>query len=101
MAQLKPGGRMKSTVCNTEVIVVKAPDTDVELCCGGSPMGEPGADASGTPADGASDGSQLGKRYVNEDESLELLVTKAGDGSLGVGDTLLTLKEAKALPASD
>ena len=64
-------------------------------------MGEPGTEAAGAPAAGAADGTQLGKRYVNEDESLELLATKAGDGSLGIGDTLLTLKEAKALPASD
>ena len=32
----------------------------------------------------------LGKRYVNVDETLEILCTKAGDGSLGVGGELLS-----------
>ena len=31
----------------------------------------------------------------------ELLVTKAGQGTLTVGETPLSLKEAKPLPASD
>ena len=35
------------------------------------------------------------------DETLEILCTKAGEGSLGIGATLLSLKEAKPLPASD
>ncbi|NNE74513.1 MAG: hypothetical protein HKN26_12675 [Acidimicrobiales bacterium] len=92
---------MQSTVCSTEVIVVKAPADDVELTCGGAPMAEPGAEPSGSPAEGAAEGSLLGKRYVNADESLEVLVTKPGDGSLGMGGDLLALKEATQLPASD
>ena len=43
----------------------------------------------------------MGKRYVNPEETLELLCTKPGTGSLGVGDTLLEIKESKPLPASD
>jgi len=101
VATLKPGGRMQSTVCSTEVIVVKAPADDVELTCGGAAMAEPGGEPSGSPAEGAAEGSLLGKRYVNADESLEVLVTKPGDGSLGLGADLLSLKEATQLPASD
>lgn len=102
MPELKPGGRLQSTVCTTEVIVVKAPGGDVDVTCGGAPMAEAGsAEVSGAPAADAAEGTLLGKRYVNDDESLELLCTKPGDGSLGVGDTLLSLKEAKPLPASD
>lgn len=103
MPELKAGSRLKSTVCNTEVIVVKAPAGDVEVTCGGAPMALAGEEAAdkGTPAADAAGGSALGKRYVNEDETLELLCTKPGDGSLGVGATLLKLKEAKPLPASD
>ena len=41
-----------------------------------------------------------GQRYVDE-TGAEVLVTKAGAGSLSVGTTALTLKEAKPLPASD
>ncbi len=63
------------------------------------PSAEPAEGVSASPD--ASKGTALGKRYVNEAGDLELLCTKPGDGSLGVGDELLTLKEAKALPSSD
>jgi hypothetical protein len=43
----------------------------------------------------------MGKRYVSESGDLELLCTKPGDGSLGLGDTLLNTKDAKPLPSSD
>jgi hypothetical protein len=42
----------------------------------------------------------MGKRYVDAD-SAEVLVTKAGKGSLSVGMTRMEIKEAKPLPASD
>jgi hypothetical protein len=94
---------MRSAVCATEVMVVAAPAEDVEVTCGGVPMiamaDEPPAGASLSPE--ASTGSALGKRYVNEAGDLELLCTKPGEGSLGVGGTLLSLKEAKPLPSSD
>jgi len=43
----------------------------------------------------------MGKRYVDEGETVELLCTKAGDGVPAMGGALLELKGAKALPASD
>lgn len=99
--ELKPGSRLKSTVCDTEVIVVKAPGGDVDLRCGGAPMADPAADVErGEPA-GTGEGTQLGKRYVDADETIEVLCTKAGARSITVGDTVLGLKEAKPLPASD
>ena len=99
--ELKPGTRLASTVCATEAIVVKTPGGDIDLTCGGAAMGEPGGDKSGSPADGMAEGTLMGKRYVNEDASLEVLCTKPGEGSIGVGDTILSLMEAKPLPASD
>ena len=42
----------------------------------------------------------MGKRYVDEGGG-EVLVTKAGAGTLSIGDTPLNLKETKPLPASD
>ena len=42
----------------------------------------------------------MGKRYV-DDSGAEVLVTKAGKGTLSVGSTPLSTKEAKPLPASD
>jgi len=94
---------MRSAVCATEVMVVAAPADDVEVKCGGAPMigigDEPPAGGSASPD--AAAGTALGKRYVSEAGNLELLCTKPGEGSLGVGDALLSLKEAKPLPSSD
>ena len=38
---------------------------------------------------------------VSEDAGIELLVTKAGEGSLAIGDSALPRKDAKPLPSSD
>ena len=54
-----------------------------------------------SPVDGAMNGTQMGKRYVDADDTIELLCTKPGEGSLGLADALLTIKESKPLPASD
>tara|TARA_X000001036_G_C20686262_1_gene807721 strand:- start:3823 stop:4131 length:309 start_codon:yes stop_codon:yes gene_type:complete len=101
--EIKAGSRLKSAVCNTEVIAVKAPGTDMDIRCGGVPMIDPSetAVAGQTPDAAAADGTQMGKRYVDEDETVELLCTKPGDGSLGIGNALLAIKESKPLPASD
>jgi hypothetical protein len=102
MPELKAGARLKSAVCTTEVIVVKTPSGNVDVTCGGVPMvGATETVERVAPKPEAAGGTALGKRYVNADESLEILCTKAGEGSLGIGDTLLSLKEAKPLPASD
>jgi hypothetical protein len=42
----------------------------------------------------------MGKRYV-DDAGAEVLVTKAGTGTLSIGTVPLVIKEAKPLPASD
>ena len=99
---IKNGTRLRSQVCDTQVIVVKAAESLDDLRCGGQPMlpldAEMPADAALDPA--FADGNAMGKRYVDEG-SAEVLVTKAGAGSLTVGTTALSLKEAKPLPASD
>ena len=100
---LRPGARLFSAVCATEMIAVKAPGGDVELTIGGA---EPVASAAERPADGAvaeghDGGTQMGKRYVDADDTIELLCTKPGDGAPALGGELLVLKEAKVLPASD
>ena len=46
-------------------------------------------------------GTQLGKRYADDELGLELLCSKAGEGSLSVGEAVLDVKGAKPLPASD
>lgn len=98
---LKPGTRYRSQVCTTEVIVIRP--ADVVLKCGGHPMIELGSDpAPGLRLDpDAAGGSLVGKRYTDDSGALEVLVTKAGDGSLADGDGPLVVKEAKPLPSSD
>ena len=98
MVELKPGARFQSTVCSTEVIVVKGAG-EVDLTCGGAPMVASGsAEISGSPSDDAAGGTQLGKRYGNADETIELLATKAGDGSLAADGGALEIAQAKTLP---
>ncbi len=100
---LKPGARLRSQVCDTEIIVVSPPTGDVDLTCGGAPVVPIGEEVeSATPAAGLDGGNQLGKRYTAEDApGLEVLVTKAGAGTLAIGTAPLVLKDAKPLPASD
>ena len=43
----------------------------------------------------------IGKRYVNADESVELLCTKGGQGALVLDGTAMEVKQAKQLPSSD
>ncbi|ADP83543.1 hypothetical protein [Pseudofrankia inefficax] len=101
---LKAGTRLASQVCETQVIVVRPGDGAVELGCGGAPMiGHHETPAAGLAADPALQaGSPLGKRFVLDgDTSLELLVTRAGKGSLTAGGVALVEKETARLPSSD
>lgn len=100
---LKPGTRLFSAVCTTEMIAVKAPAGEVDLTIGGAAPVSSVADrdSSGRVADGHGGGVSMGKRYVDDADSVELLCTKAGDGVPALDGVLLVLKEAKALPASD
>lgn len=99
---LKPGARLHSQVDETEVIVVRPPAGEVVVTCGGHPMidsadqPEPGLSASSGSA-----GTLMGKRYTTAEGAIELLVTKPGKGDLAIDGTVLTVKEAKPLPASD
>lgn len=101
--ELKAGARLRSTVCETQVIVVRAPsDAGVELWCGGSPMvGLDDSAAAGNPDPAHQKGTVLGKRYVDESSGLEVLCTKGGEGSLSNKGEELALQQAKPLPASD
>ena len=102
-AGIKPGARYHSSVCDVEVIVIKAPSADLDLRCGGRemlPMGtQPAEELKAEP--GYDGGTQIGKRYTDESGELELLCTKGGASSLSLGDTLLKIKDAKPLPSSD
>lgn len=97
--ELRPGMRLHSTVCDTEVVVVKAPSAEVELCCGGYPMAGPEDSHDGEIT--VSGGTVLGKRYEHEPTGLELLCTKAGAGALTAAGDVLQVKAPKPLPSSD
>jgi hypothetical protein len=102
---LTPGKKLASTVCATEVIIVRPPSGEVAVECGGAPMvpadEAPDEGGRGAVDAGFAEGTLLGKRYVHEATGLELLCTKPGDGTLAVDGTALPLKEAKPLPSSD
>ena len=101
MAELRPGARFQSTVCATEVIVVKGTGP-AELSCGGAAMVPAGsAERSGAPSDDACGGTLLGKRYGDRDETVEVLCTKAGEGSMALSGMPLEVIVTKPLPASD
>ena len=99
---IKNGTRLQSQVCDTQVIVVRSADSLDDLRAGGAPMVPIDAEKSSdlTLDDSLAEGNLMGKRYVDEGGA-EVLVTKAGAGTLSVGTTALSLKEAKPLPASD
>ena len=96
---MKPGTKLKSAVCDTEVMVIRGSDAVVE--CGGKPMAEekPADLADVDPA--FAEGTKIGKRYVDEAGTVELLCTKAGKGSLSIEGVALNTKDAKPLPSSD
>jgi len=102
MTQLKPGLKLKSAVCDAEIMVIKAGASDTLTCGGVAMLGAGDAPPSSVAADsGHLDGCQVGKRYVNDDQSLEVLCVKAGEGSLAANGGLLQTKESKKLPSSD
>ncbi|HEY1841018.1 MAG TPA: hypothetical protein VGG53_12520 [Mycobacterium sp.] len=100
MTDLKPGNRLRSTVGDTEIIVIRAPAAPVELSCGGQPMTTNLA-ATVAGASTTENDTVLGKRYVDTNTGLELLCTKAGPGVLSADGRQLTIKAPHALPASD
>ena len=99
---LKPGTRLLSAVCATEMIAVRAPGGEVDVTIGGAPPVLGAAERGDGPvAEGFGGGTAMGKRYVDADETIELLCTKPGDGVPALDGTPLVLKDAKPLPASD
>lgn len=100
---LTPGQKLRSAVCDAQVVVVRASADEVDLGCGGAPMLDAAAEASaGAELDPSlGDGPLIGKRYADEEAGLELLCTKGGTGALTVAGRAIELKGAKPLPASD
>ncbi|NMG32428.1 hypothetical protein GO615_26360 [Aromatoleum evansii] len=98
---MKAGTRLKSAACDTEVMVIRTRPEPVLLCCGGIEMIAMDGQKAGEPDAAFANGTLVGKRYVDEGDTTELLCTKGGKGSLAIDGTPLAVKEAKALPSSD
>ena len=97
---MKPGTKLKSAVCDTEVMVIRG-GADVVVECGGAPMAAE-APAERRPINPAfAQGTRIGKRYVDAGGKIELLCVKAGQGSLSVAGIALQTKDAEPLPSSD
>jgi hypothetical protein len=101
---LKLGSRLKSQVGPTEIIVTRPGSGAVKLACGGHPMIDikaQGADDV-APEPGLDGETLIGKRYTSPaDEAFEVIVTRAGAGTLADGRVPLAMRESKKLPASD
>lgn len=97
---MKPGTKLKSTVCDTEVMVIRG-SGDIAVECGGKPMAEEKPAEPGEVDPDFAEGTNMGKRYVDEAGTVELLCVKPGKGSLSINGEPLQLKDAKPLPSSD
>ena len=96
---MKPGMKLKSAVCDTEVMVIRCGRGTIE--CGGAPMAAERPAVRGQIDSAFSGGTVMGKRYVDDAGAFELLCFKPGQGSLSLDRKPLTVKAAKPLPASD
>ena len=96
---MKPGTRLRSAVCDTEVMVVRCGEGTIE--CGGAAMVETKPATPGAIDPAHANGTLIGKRYVDAAGTFELLCVKPGAGSTAVDGVALVIKEAKPLPASD
>lgn len=100
--KFRAGQQLVSAIDSTAVIVIKAPAAECTVTCGGVAMvtaGEPVTAAEPDPAQLG--GTQIGKRYVDEADTIQLLCTKAGQGTLALDGNPLQIQAAKPLPASD
>jgi hypothetical protein len=101
---LKVGQTLKSMVDTTTLIVMRTAPEDVDVLCGGEPMGGSASANSANVAapDSRRDaGCRLGKRYIHHRSGLELLCVKAGQSLVTVDGEHLQMLESKQLPSSD
>lgn len=101
MVQIKAGTKLFSAVCDTQIMVLRVPTDDLDVSCGGLPMQTEEAAEKSSMTEEAGEGSLVGKRYVDEAETLEFLCTRGGEGNVSVNGVALEVKQAKRLPSSD
>jgi hypothetical protein len=100
--KFRAGQQLVSAVDSTAVIVIKAPAAECTVTCGGVAMATAGEPVTHAEPDLAlMGGTQIGKRYVDDADTIQLLCTKAGQGTLALDGNPLQILAAKPLPASD
>jgi hypothetical protein len=102
--ELKPGMRLRSAACETEVVVIRSPKGDLDLTCCGVPLvGKDDTSDDDTSVGSPVPGEEvlIGKRYSDESADLEVLCTKPGSGPLACDGRPLTINAPKPLPSSD
>ena len=100
--KFRAGQQLVSAVDSTAVIVIRAPDGECTLTCGGVAMAAAGeAVAAAEPDQSLMGGTQIGKRYADDAGTIQVLCTKAGQGTLALDGEPLAIQAAKPLPASD
>lgn len=101
--QYKVGAKLKSAVCDAQIILLRVPARPIDLRIGGAaPLTDGASRPEGAALDPAWAGGCLtGKRYCDEAETIELLCTKGGQGGISMDGTALGIKQAKQLPSSD
>lgn len=96
----KPGTRLSSTVCKTQIMALRVPIEELEITCGGAPM-QVGDPAELGAMSGENSGTLVGKRYTDADETMEFLCTRGGEGTVAIKGYVIDIKAAKKLPSSD
>jgi hypothetical protein len=100
--KFRAGQQLVSAVDSTAVIVIKAPAAECTVTCGGVAMAAAGGPVTAAEPDPTLlGGTQIGKRYVDDADTIQLLCTKAGQGTLALDGNPLQIQAAKPLPASD
>ena len=103
MIQIKPGTKLSSAVSSAQFVVIRGSGSQA-LTLGGVPLTVTIATAPAADVAAATElaGEVLiGKRYTDENGDTELLCVKSGSGELEGDGKPLTMKGARALPASD
>jgi hypothetical protein len=96
---IQSGTQLRSPASASALVVVRGTSDEGELIVAGAPAtaDAPAGDATGDGADVLA----LGKRYVDDASGLEVLIVTRGAGPIVFDGRELTIKSAKALPASD
>lgn len=98
----KAGAKLGSTACDGQILILRVPPQPIDLRIGGAPVAAANAATEKVAIDPAlAGGTQTGKRYTDEAETMEFLCTKGGAGTISVDGVALGIKQAKALPSSD